>query len=144
MSDNDMDRLLEDGGFLAVSGRRAERLPNDLGEVLIEQTSEIAEYPLLPLRDTIIFPHMVTPLFVGRDRSLKAVEAAMATEGTIVVAAQKDADMEEPGPDDIYTVGTEMAIARMWHLPMARPTSGGRVHEGWKSSISCTLTPISK
>ena len=117
MPDNDMDRLLENGGFLAISGRRAEGIPYDLGEVLVEQPNEIAEYPLLPLRDTLIFPHMVTPLFVGRDRSLKAVEAAMATEGTIVVAAQKDADMEEPDPDDIYTVGTEMSIARMWHLP---------------------------
>ncbi len=117
MSDNDMDRLLEEGGFLAVSGRRAEGIPQDLGEVLIEQTNEIAEYPLLPLRDTVIFPHMVTPLFVGRDRSLKAVEAAMATEGIIVVAAQRDDEAEEPVPDEIYNVGTAMSIARMWHLP---------------------------
>ncbi len=117
MSDTDMDRLLEEGGFLAVSGRRAEGIPQDLGEVLIKQTNEIAEYPLLPLRDTVIFPHMVTPLFVGRDRSLKAVEAAMATEGVIVVAAQRDDEVEEPVPDDIYNVGTSMSIARMWHLP---------------------------
>ncbi|MBC8249165.1 MAG: LON peptidase substrate-binding domain-containing protein, partial [Anaerolineales bacterium] len=117
MSDNDMDRLLEEGGFLAVSGRRAEGIPQNLGETIFEQTNEIAEYPLLPLRDTVIFPHMVTPLFVGRDRSLKAVEAAMSTEGTIVVVAQKDVEMEEPSPDDIYTVGTEMSIIRMWHLP---------------------------
>jgi len=85
--------------------------------VIFERASEIAEYPLLPLRDTVIFPHMVTPLFVGRDRSLKAVEAAMATEGIIIVAAQKDAEMEEPGSDGIYSIGTEMTIARMWHLP---------------------------
>ncbi|MFQ5814594.1 MAG: LON peptidase substrate-binding domain-containing protein, partial [Anaerolineae bacterium] len=117
MPDNDMDKLLEEGGFLAVSGRRAEGTPQDLENVLIEQTNEIAEYPLLPLRDTVIFPHMVTPLFVGRDRSLRAVEAAMATEGIIVVAAQKDAELEEPDSDDIYSVGTEMTIARMWHLP---------------------------
>ncbi|MBM4465262.1 MAG: endopeptidase La [Chloroflexi bacterium] len=112
-----MDRLLEGGGFLAVSGRRAEGIPQNLGEAIFEQTNEIAEYPLLPLRDTVIFPHMVTPLFVGRDRSLRAVEAAMSTEGTIVVVAQKDDEVQEPGPDDLYTVGTEMTIARMWHLP---------------------------
>jgi len=118
MSDTeDMDRLLEEGGFLAVSGRRAGGAPQDLTDLFTQQADEIAEYPLLPLRDTVIFPHMVTPLFVGRDRSLQAVEAAMANEGTIVVVAQKDGDVEEPGPDDIYAVGTEMSIARMWHLP---------------------------
>jgi ATP-dependent Lon protease len=85
--------------------------------LLVEHADDIAEYPLLALRDTVIFPHMVTPLFVGRDRSLRAVEAAMANEGTIVVVAQKDDEVEEPDPDDIYTVGTEMTIARMWHLP---------------------------
>ena len=118
MSDTeDMDRLLEEGGFLAISGRRAGRGSQGLTDVFTQQTDEIAEYPLLPLRDTVIFPHMVTPLFVGRERSLQAVEAAMADEGTIVVVAQKDGDVEEPGPDDIYTIGTEMSIARMWHLP---------------------------
>ncbi len=117
MSDTDMDKLLEEGGFLAISGQRALGIPKDLADALIEESGEIAEYPLLPLRDTVIFPHMVTPLFVGRDRSLKAVEAAMANEGTIVVVAQKEDEVEEPDPDDIYTVGTEMTIARMWHLP---------------------------
>jgi ATP-dependent Lon protease len=117
MSDTDMERLLEEGGFLAVSGRRANGVPQDLEDEIFGRDCEIDEYPLLPLRDTVIFPHMVTPLFVGRDRSLKAVEAAMATEGIIIVAAQKDAELEEPGSDDIYTTGTEMTIARMWHLP---------------------------
>lgn len=117
MPDTEMEKLLEEGGFLAVSGRRAGGNPQDLENVFVEPTDEIAEYPLLPLRDTVIFPHMVTPLFVGRDRSLRAVEAAMATEGIIVVAAQKDTETEEPDPDEIYTVGTEMSIARMWHLP---------------------------
>jgi ATP-dependent Lon protease len=117
MSDTDMDKLLEEGGFLAISGRRALGTPQDLADMLIGETGEIAEYPLLPLRDTVIFPHMVTPLFVGRDRSLRAVEAAMVNEGTIVVVAQKDDEVEEPDPDDLYIVGTEMTIARMWHLP---------------------------
>jgi ATP-dependent Lon protease len=126
MPDNDMDRLLEEGGFLAVSGRRAEGITNDLVAEFFESTNEMGEYPLLPLRDTVIFPHMVTPLFVGRDRSLRAVEAAMATEGIIVVAAQKDDELEEPGPDDIYTVGTEMTIARMWHLPDGTTNIWGR------------------
>jgi ATP-dependent Lon protease len=117
MSDNDMEKLLEEGGFLAISGRRAVGATKDSTETPGEQTNGVAEYPLLPLRDTVIFPHMVTPLFVGRERSLKAVEAAMANEGTIVVVAQKDDEVEEPGPNDIYSIGTEMTIARMWHLP---------------------------
>jgi len=117
MADTDMDKLLEEGGFLAVSGRRAEGAPHDSSDEMAKQTDEIGEYPLLPLRDTVIFPHMVTPLFVGRDRSLRAVEAAMANEGTIVVVAQKDGEVDDPGPDDIYTIGTEMSIARMWRLP---------------------------
>ncbi|MFB0545307.1 MAG: LON peptidase substrate-binding domain-containing protein, partial [Anaerolineae bacterium] len=50
----------------------------------------MAEYPLLPLRDTVVFPRMVTPLFVGRDRSLKAVDAAMAADSTIVAVVQKE------------------------------------------------------
>ncbi len=126
MPDNDMDKLLEEGGFLAVSGRRAEGTPNGLGAEFLELTNKIGEYPLLPLRDTVIFPHMVTPLFVGRDRSLKAVEAAMATEGIIIVAAQRDDELEEPTSDDIYTVGTEMTIARMWHLPDGTTNIWGR------------------
>ncbi len=126
MPDNDMDKLLEEGGFLAVSGRRAEGTPNGLEAEFLELTNQIGEYPLLPLRDTVIFPHMVTPLFVGRDRSLKAVEAAMATEGIIIVAAQRDDELEEPSPDDIYTVGTEMTIARMWHLPDGTTNIWGR------------------
>ena len=126
MSDNDMDKLLEEGGFLAISGRRAERIPQDIEDAIFGQPNETAEYPLLPLRDTVIFPHMVTPLFVGRDRSLKAVEAAMATEGTIIVAAQKNDEVEEPGSDDIYTIGTEMTIARMWHLPDGTTNIWGR------------------
>jgi ATP-dependent Lon protease len=48
------------------------------------------EFPLLPVRDTVLFPHMVTPLFIGRDRSLRAVEAAMAEDNTLIVVSQKD------------------------------------------------------
>jgi len=117
MSDIEMDRLLEEGGFLAISGRRAVGVPHGLEDSLVDFADDVAEYPLLALRDTVIFPHMVTPLFVGRDRSLRAVEAAMANEGTIVVVAQKDDEVEDPDPDGLYIVGTEMTIARMWHLP---------------------------
>jgi len=58
-----------------------------------ETENDLPEYPLLPIRDTVMFPHMVTPLFVGRDRSVKAVESASAHgDDTIIVVSQKDSD----------------------------------------------------
>ncbi|MBC7249876.1 MAG: endopeptidase La [Anaerolineae bacterium] len=74
-------------------------------------------YPVLPVRDTVMFPHMVSPLFVGRDRSLKAVDAAVANGDTIIVVAQRDPNVQEPGPEDLYTIGTEVEIVRMLRLP---------------------------
>ena len=74
-------------------------------------------YPVLPVRDTVMFPHMVSPLFVGRDRPLKAVDAATANEDTIIVVAQRDPTVQEPSPEDLYTIGTEVEIVRMLRLP---------------------------
>jgi len=72
---------------------------------------------LLPVRDTVLFPHMVTPLFVMRDRSVRAIEDAMARDRTIIVLAQRDPDIEEVGPEDLYDVGTEAVIGRMLKMP---------------------------
>jgi ATP-dependent Lon protease len=82
-----------------------------------ECSKDTQVYPVLPLRDTVVFPHMVSPLFVGRDRSLKAVDAAMADGDTIVVVAQRDSTAQEPGPKDLHTIGTEAEIIRMLRLP---------------------------
>jgi ATP-dependent Lon protease len=73
--------------------------------------------PLLPLRGVIVFPHMVTPLDVGREKSVRALEEAMVQERLIVVAAQKQARTNEPGPDDIYRVGTVAEIKQLLKLP---------------------------
>jgi ATP-dependent Lon protease len=78
---------------------------------------DVIEGPLLPLRDLVVFPRMVTPLFVGRDRSMEAVEAASENDEPLIVAAQRDADIEEPGPEDLYTFGTEVSVARTLRLP---------------------------
>ena len=78
---------------------------------------DVEEFPVLPLRDTVIYPHMVAPLFVGRDRSLKAVEAALAGDQRLVVIAQRGEEMEDPGGDDLYPVGTEVVIGRKLHMP---------------------------
>jgi ATP-dependent Lon protease len=75
------------------------------------------EYPLLPLRDQVIFPHVVSPLFIGRDDSVKAVEAAFSQDRIMIVVAQRTAQVEEPGFEDLYLVGTEVEIMRMLRLP---------------------------
>src|ERR1700761_1374549 len=73
--------------------------------------------PLLPLRDLIIFPHMMMPLFVGRENSINALEEAMTKQIDIVLAAQKDAKTNTPEPKDIYTVGTVGTIIQLLRLP---------------------------
>jgi ATP-dependent Lon protease len=73
--------------------------------------------PLLPLRDLIIFPHMMMPLFVGREKSINALEEAMSKQTDIVLAAQKDAKTNSPEPKDIYTIGTVGTIIQLLRLP---------------------------
>ena len=73
--------------------------------------------PLIPLRDIIIFPHMVVPLFVGRDKSIKALEYAMANDKSILLAAQRVAKTDEPAPEDIYEMGTMGTILQLLRLP---------------------------
>jgi ATP-dependent Lon protease len=73
--------------------------------------------PLLPLRELIVFPHEVYPIFVGRQKSIKALEAAETSKRPILLAAQKDARVSEPGPDDIYSVGTLGIVVQLLRLP---------------------------
>jgi ATP-dependent Lon protease len=82
-------------------------------------TKKTASYkvPLLPLRGTLVFPHMVTPFEVGRERSIQAVEQALLGDRRIVLAAQHQAAVEEPTPDDIYTIGTLCEIKQILKMP---------------------------
>src|SRR6202795_2970751 len=73
--------------------------------------------PLLPLRDIIVFPHMVVPLFVGRQRSIRALEEAMNKQKFILLAAQKEAKTNDPTEEDIYRVGTLGSIIQLLRLP---------------------------
>ncbi|MCE3000852.1 MAG: LON peptidase substrate-binding domain-containing protein, partial [Betaproteobacteria bacterium] len=75
------------------------------------------EMPLLPLRDVVVFPHMVIPLFVGRPKSIKALETAMEAGKSIVLVAQKSAAKDEPAPEDLYDVGSIANILQMLKLP---------------------------
>ncbi len=73
--------------------------------------------PLLPLRDIIVFPHMVVPLFVGREKSIAALEEAMHNDKYVLLAAQKQAKINDPGPDDIFEVGTLGTVVQLLRLP---------------------------
>ena len=74
-------------------------------------------YPVLPLRDIVVFPFMVVPLFVGRERSVRALEEVMDTEKKILLVAQKDANIDDPEKDDIYQVGTIASVLQLLKLP---------------------------
>jgi ATP-dependent Lon protease len=74
-------------------------------------------FPLLPLRDIIVFPHMVVPLFVGREKSINALEEAMGQHKEILLAAQKKAKTNDPAPEDIFEVGTIGTIIQLLRLP---------------------------
>ncbi|MBE0509356.1 MAG: endopeptidase La [Chromatiales bacterium] len=75
------------------------------------------ELPVLPLRDVVVYPHMVIPLFVGRDKSIRALEAAMAANKEILLVAQKAASEDDPSEDDIYRIGTLSSILQLLKLP---------------------------
>ncbi len=74
-------------------------------------------YPVLPLRDIVVFPHMIVPLFVGREKSVRALEDVMADDKQILLVAQKDASQDEPSPKDIYEVGTISTVLQLLKLP---------------------------
>ncbi len=76
--------------------------------------------PLLPVRDAVVFPSMILPLFVGRDVSAHAVESALASDRLIVLVAQRDAEVDEPGPEDLHRVGMVGMIMRLLQLPEGR------------------------
>ncbi|MCC7450082.1 MAG: endopeptidase La [Anaerolineae bacterium] len=77
----------------------------------------LIEAVLIPLRELVIYPNMVTPLFVGRDKSLAAITAAQANEETVIGVGQIDNSLPDPQPEDLYTLGTEMALGRLMRMP---------------------------
>src|SRR5437763_7628880 len=72
---------------------------------------------VLPLRDIVVFPHMIVPLFVGREKSVRALEAVMKEDKQILLVAQKNASQDDPSADDIYRVGTVSTILQLLKLP---------------------------
>jgi len=79
--------------------------------------STVNDLPLLPLRDVVVYPHMVTPLFVGRQKSIEALEKAMSADKQVLLVAQKDPAVDDPNEDDLYRVGTIASILQLLKLP---------------------------
>jgi ATP-dependent Lon protease len=78
---------------------------------------ETRAYPVLPLRDIVVFPHMIVPLFVGREKSIKALEEVMRTDSFILLATQKNASDDDPATDSIYEIGTIASVLQLLKLP---------------------------
>ncbi|WP_355582878.1 endopeptidase La [Xanthomonas cannabis] len=84
---------------------------------MAQSQSEVLDLPVLPLRDVVVFPHMVIPLFVGRDKSMRALEKAMEADKRILLVAQKSAETDDPAAGDLYTVGTLAQVLQLLKLP---------------------------
>lgn len=112
--------------------------------------AERISLPLLPLRDVVVFPHMVIPLFVGRPKSIKALEAAMESGKHIMLVAQKNAAKDEPATEDIYAIGCVASILQMLKLPdgtvkvLVEGAQRARIHaiDDSGAFFTCTLTPV--
>ena len=76
-----------------------------------------SSFPVLPLRDIVVFPHMIVPLFVGREKSVRALEDVMKDDKQILLVAQKNAAQDDPTPQDIYDVGTLATVLQLLKLP---------------------------
>jgi len=108
------------------------------------------QIPLLPLRDVVVFPHMVIPLFVGRPKSIKALETAMESGKSIVLVAQKSAAKDDPAPEDLYRIGSIANILQMLKLPdgtvkvLVEGAQRARLHEivDLKTHYAVAVTPV--
>ena len=90
-------------------------------EQKIDKEIEIPDsVPVLPVRDIVVFPYMILPLFVGRDMSIKAIEHSLSSNRMVLLLTQKDLNIENPAPEDLYSVGTVAVIMRMLRLPDGR------------------------
>jgi ATP-dependent Lon protease len=95
--------------------RRTEELYNIPDSIPGE--AGLIECPVLALRDLVVYPHMVSPLFVGREASLLAIEEAQINDQTVIALTQRDSEQDNPGPADFYPIGVEMAVGRLLSMP---------------------------
>lgn len=105
----------EDDNFGEALHRRTEELygvPD-----AIPDEDGLIECPVLPLRDLVVFPHMVSPIFIGREASLLAIEDAQINDTTVIALTQRDPEDDDPGPEDFLPIGVEMAVGRLLSMP---------------------------
>src|SRR5918996_4134522 len=95
--------------------RRPRGRPLGKGDMI--ETPKASVFPVLPLRDIVVFPHMIVPLFVGREKSIRALEEVMRDDKQILLVAQKNAGQDDPGTEDIYRVGTVSSVLQLLKLP---------------------------
>src|SRR5579863_596860 len=81
------------------------------------ETKDAATAPILPLRDIVVFPHMIVPLFVGREKSVRALEEVMSDEKQILLLTQKNAADDDPTADGLHTIGTMATVLQLLKLP---------------------------
>ena len=86
----------------------------------LQQKKIPAVIPLLPVRDVVIFPYMILPLFVGREKSIRAVDESLTRDRLILLVAQKDAEAEEPNSEEIFSLGTVALVMRILKMPDGR------------------------
>ena len=83
----------------------------------MQKSDKSNTFPVLPLRDIVVFPHMIVPLFVGREKSVRALEDVMKDDKKILLVTQKDAGQDDPGHADIFRVGTIASVLQLLKLP---------------------------
>ncbi|MDD1648785.1 MAG: endopeptidase La [Methylococcaceae bacterium] len=107
--------------------------------------------PVLPLRDVVVYPHMVIPLFVGREKSIQALDSAMRDGKQVLLVAQKEAEIDDPGVEDLYTVGTISNILQLLKLPDgtvkvlvegAERSIVDHYHEGENNCLLASVSPL--
>ncbi len=94
---------------------------------------ETRAYPLLPLRDIVVFPHAIAPLFVGRKKSILALEEAMRSDTFVLLATQKNASDDDPATEAIYEIGTLASVLQLLKLPRRDRQGTGRGHSTCES-----------
>jgi len=114
MDENNWDPFNEDE-FAEAMQRRTEELYSVRD--LIPDDEGLIEGPVLAMRDVVIYPHMVSPLFVGRESTLWAIENAQSKNQTLIALTQRDPENDTPGPDDFFPIGVEMAVGRLLNMP---------------------------
>jgi ATP-dependent Lon protease len=115
MRDNDWYLRDDDNDFGEALHRRTEELYN-LPDALPDEDGLI-QCPVLPLRDLVVYPHMVSPIFISDETALMAVEEAQLRDQTVIALTQHDPDEDNPGPEDFFLVGVEMAVGRLLSMP---------------------------